>query len=218
MAPRPIRSTSGLTAVLHTWGSALTHHPHLHCIVPRGGIALDGQRWVACRRGFFLPVRVLSRLFRRLFCDKLAAAHQAGELQFFAEHAALAQADAFAAWLRPLRLSDWVVHAKRPFAGPQAVLACLSRYTHRVAIANDSGPLSPCCGDAPPAGKLGDRWIPPADYSGNPALRRSAISGSLSAGATKKSAFRSWVTVSVGLIVPISWTSHSASSSRPARA
>jgi Putative transposase/Transposase zinc-binding domain len=134
--PKHLGARIGLTAVLHTWGSALTHHPHLHCIVPGGGIALDGQRWVACRRGFFLPVRVLSRLFRRLFCDKLAAAHQAGELQFFAEHAALAQADAFAAWLRPLRRSDWVVYAKRPFAGPQAVLAYLSRYTHRVAIAN----------------------------------------------------------------------------------
>ena len=134
--PKHLGARIGLTAVLHTWGSALTHHPHLHCIVPGGGIALDGRRWVACRRGFFLPVRVLSRLFRRLFCEKLAAAHQAGELQCFAEHAALAQADAFAAWLRPLRRSDWVVYAKRPFVGPQAVLAYLSRYTHRVAIAN----------------------------------------------------------------------------------
>jgi hypothetical protein len=134
--PKHLGARIGLTAVLHTWASALTHHPHLHCIVPGGGIALDGQRWVACQRGFFLPVRVLSRLFRRLFCDKLAAAHQAGALQCFAEHAALAQADAFAAWLRPLRRGDWVVYAKRPFAGPHAVLAYLSRYTHRVAIAN----------------------------------------------------------------------------------
>jgi hypothetical protein len=126
----------GLTAVLHTWGSALTHHPHVHCIVPGGGISLDGQRWVACRRGFFLPVRVLSRLFRRLFCEKLSAAHRAGELQFFGAHAGLVEAKAFAEWLAPLRKSDWVVYAKRPFAGPEAVLAYLSRYTHRVAIAN----------------------------------------------------------------------------------
>ena len=122
--------------MLHTWGSALTHHPHVHCIVPGGGIALDGTRWVACRAGFFLPVRVLSRLFRRLFLDKLSAAHHAGELKFFGEHAALAQPQAFAEFLRPLRRIDWVVYAKRPFAGPEAVLAYLSRYTHRVAIAN----------------------------------------------------------------------------------
>jgi hypothetical protein len=126
----------GLTAVLHTWGSALTHHPHLHCIVPGGGISLDGARWVACRRGFFLPVRVLSRLFRRLFCQKLCAAHRTGELKFFGEHAALADARAFSAWLQPMRHIDWAVYAKRPFAGPEAVLAYLARYTHRVAIAN----------------------------------------------------------------------------------
>jgi hypothetical protein len=104
--------------------------------VPGGGISLDGERWVACRCGFFLPVRVLSRLFRRLFCEKLAAAHRAGELQFFGEHQALEAPGAFAAFLKPLRQIDWVVYAKRPFAGPQAVLAYLSRYTHRVAIAN----------------------------------------------------------------------------------
>jgi hypothetical protein len=114
----------------------LTHHPHVHCIVPGGGISLDGERWVACRRGFFLPVRVLSRLFRRLFCEKLAAAHRAGELKFFGEHQALEKAEAFAAFLKPLQQIDWVVYAKRPFAGPQAVLAYLARYTHRVAIAN----------------------------------------------------------------------------------
>ena len=134
--PKHLGARIGLTAVLHTWGSALTHHPHLHCIVPGGGIALDGQRWVACRRGFFLPVRVLSRLFRRLFCEKLRAAHGAGELQFFGEHAELAQPTVFANWLAPLRQGEWVVYAKRPFAGPAAVLAYLSRYTHRVAIAN----------------------------------------------------------------------------------
>ena len=134
--PSHLGARIGLTAVLHTWGSALTHHPHVHCIVPGGGIALDGTRWVACRAGFFLPVRVLSRLFRRLFLDKLSAAHQAGELKFFGEHTALAQAPAFAQFLLPLRRIDWVVYAKRPFAGPEAVLAYLSRYTHRVAIAN----------------------------------------------------------------------------------
>jgi hypothetical protein len=105
-------------------------------IVPGGGISLDGERWVACRPGFFLPVRVLSRLFRRLFLEKLIAAHKAGRLKFFGNHAALANAQAFAAYLAPLRRAEWVVYAKRPFGGPQAVLAYLSRYTHRVAIAN----------------------------------------------------------------------------------
>ena len=105
-------------------------------IVPGGGISLDGERWVACRPGFFLPVRVLSRLFRRLFLEKLIAAHKAGHLKFFGDHAALADAQAFAPYLAPLRRAEWVVYAKRPFGGPQAVLAYLSRYTHRVAIAN----------------------------------------------------------------------------------
>jgi hypothetical protein len=114
----------------------MTHHPHVHMIVPGGGIALDGERWVACRPGFFLPVRVLSRLFRRLFLEKLIAAHEAGRLRFFGDHAALANARAFVAYLAPLRRAEWVVYAKRPFGGPQAVLAYLSRYTHRVAIAN----------------------------------------------------------------------------------
>jgi hypothetical protein len=126
----------GLTAVLHSWGSALTHHPHLHCVVPGGGIAPDGKRWVSCRPGFFLPVRVLSRLFRRLFLEKLIAAHDAGRLRFFGDLRHLADAKAFADYLRPVRNIDWVVYAKRPFAGPEAVLAYLSRYTHRVAIAN----------------------------------------------------------------------------------
>lgn len=134
--PKHLGARIGVTAVLHTWGSALTHHPHLHCIVPGGGIALDGERWVACRPGFFLPVRVLSRLFRRLFCEKLAAAYQAGALRCIGEHVELAKPTAFADWLRPLRQRAWVVFAKRPFAGPEAVLAYLSRYTHRVAIAN----------------------------------------------------------------------------------
>ena len=134
--PRHLGARIGLVAVLHTWGSALTHHPHLHCIVPGGGLSPDGERWISCRPGFFLPVRVLSRLFRRLFLDKLAAAHDAGHLHFFGDHAPLAERGAFAAYLAPLRKIEWVVYAKRPFAGPQAVLAYLSRYTHRVAIAN----------------------------------------------------------------------------------
>ena len=134
--PRHLGARVGITSVLHTWGSAMTHHPHVHMIVPGGGISLDGERWVACRPGFFLPVRVLSRLFRRLFLERLLAAHQANRLKFFGNHAALADAQAFAAYLAPLRRTEWVVYAKRPFGGPQAVLAYLSRYTHRVAIAN----------------------------------------------------------------------------------
>ena len=134
--PKHLGARIGLTLVLHTWGSALTHHPHVHGIVPGGGISLDGERWVGCRRGFFVPVRVLSRLFRRLFCEKLITAHRTGDLQFFGEHAGLSDENAFGEWLAPLRQTEWVVYAKRPFAGPEAVLAYLSRYTHRVAIAN----------------------------------------------------------------------------------
>jgi hypothetical protein len=134
--PKRLGARLGITAVLHTWGSALTHHPHLHCIVPGGGLSLDGQRWVACKSGFFLPVRVLSRLFRRLLLEKLSSAHHAGRLQFFGAHQKLADTQAFADYLAPLRTIDWVVYAKRPFAGPEAVLAYLSRYTHRVAISN----------------------------------------------------------------------------------
>jgi hypothetical protein len=126
----------GITSVLHTWGSAMTHHPHVHMNVPGGGISHDGQRWVSCRPGFFLPVRVLSRLFRRLFLKALSAAHAAGRLNFFGEDIYLADTQSFAAFLAPLRKAEWVVYSKRPFGGPQAVLAYLSRYTHRVAIAN----------------------------------------------------------------------------------
>jgi hypothetical protein len=126
----------GATLVLHTWGSALTHHPHVHGIVPGGGLAPHGDRWIGCRPGFFLPVRVLSRLFRRRFLEALAQAHRQGQLRFYGEHTALAEPQAFAEWLVPLRRSEWIVYAKRPFAGPRAVLAYLSRYTHRVAISN----------------------------------------------------------------------------------
>jgi hypothetical protein len=134
--PKHLGARIGITSVLHTWGSAMTHHPHVHMIVPGGGISLDGERWVACRSGFFLPVRVLSRLFRRLFLEQLLAAYQATRLKFFGDRTVLADPQAFAAYLAPLRRAEWVVYAKRPFGGPQAVLAYLSRYTHRVAIAN----------------------------------------------------------------------------------
>jgi hypothetical protein len=134
--PRHLGAQVGATLVLHTWGSALTHHPHVHGIVPGGGLSPDSERWVACRPGFFLPVRVLSRLFRRRFLEELAVVHRRGQLQFFGEYTALADPAVFARWLAPLRACEWVVYAKRPFAGPDAVLAYLSRYTHRVAISN----------------------------------------------------------------------------------
>jgi hypothetical protein len=134
--PKHLGARIGATAVLHTWGSALTHHPHAHIIVPGGGISPDGQQWIACRPGFFLPVRVLSRLFRRLFLEKLTTAYDAGHLHFFGDHAGLAKPEAFGAYLAPLRRTEWVVYSKRPFGGPEAVLAYLSRYTHRVAISN----------------------------------------------------------------------------------
>jgi hypothetical protein len=134
--PKHLGAHIGLTAVLHTWGSALTHHPHAHIIVPGGGFSPDGRHWIPCRPGFFLPVRVLSRLFRRLFLEKLTTAFEAGHLEFFGDHAALAEPTAFKAYLDPLRQTEWVVYSKRPFGGPDAVLAYLSRYTHRVAISN----------------------------------------------------------------------------------
>src|SRR6202521_1976142 len=134
--PKHLGARIGITSVLHTWGSAMTHHPHVHMIVPGGGLSMDGSRWISCKPNFLLPVRVLSKLFRRLMLEKLVAAHQAGRLQFFGPHAYLADAKAFAAFITPLRKNRWFVYAKRPFAGPKAVLAYLSRYTHRVAISN----------------------------------------------------------------------------------
>ena len=134
--PRHLGAEIGLTAVLHTWGQNLDHHPHVHCIVPGGGLSPDNARWVRCRSGFFLPVRVLSRLFRRLFLEGLVAAFDAGELQFFSELAALKDRGVFIAHLAPYRTREWVVFAKQPFAGPAQVLAYLARYTHRVAIGN----------------------------------------------------------------------------------
>ena len=133
--PKHLGAETGMIAVLHTWGQSLFHHPHVHCIVPGGGLSPEG-RWVACRPGFFLPVRVLSRLYRRLFLERLHAAFSAGALRFFGEFAGLAHCAEFAAYLRPLRRLDWVVYAKRPFGGPQQVLDYLGRYTHRVAISN----------------------------------------------------------------------------------
>jgi len=134
--PKHLGAEIGLLAVLHTWGQNLHHHPHVHCVVPGGGPSLDGTRWVACRPGFLLPVRVLSRLFRRLFLDELRAAFEAGHLGFFGELAILAEPNAFTRRLRELRRVEWVVYAKPPFGGPAQVLAYLGRYTHRVAIAN----------------------------------------------------------------------------------
>ena len=134
--PRHLGAEIGLLAVLHTWGQNLHLHPHLHCVVPGGGLSLDGTRWVACRPGFFLPVRVLSRLFRRLFLAELDVAFAAGRLGFFGALTGLANPAAFARRLNELRRVEWVVYAKPPFGGPEQVLAYLARYTHRVAIAN----------------------------------------------------------------------------------
>lgn len=134
--PRHLGAKIGATLVLHTWGSAMTHHPHVHGIVPGGGISIDGEQWIACRPGFFLPVRVLSRLFRRLFLEQLTQAYQTNRLQFFGEQQPLKVKHHFTEWIKPLRQCEWVVYAKRPFSGPDTVLAYLARYTHRVAIAN----------------------------------------------------------------------------------
>jgi hypothetical protein len=134
--PKHLGARIGITAVLHTWGSAMTHHPHVHMIVPGGGIALDGSRWISSRPAFLLPVRVLGKLFRRLFLTRLMALHDAGRLAFYGSLAHLADQHAFVRHLAPVRKKRWVVYAKPPFAGPEAVLAYLSRYTHRVAISN----------------------------------------------------------------------------------
>jgi hypothetical protein len=134
--PKHLGADIGVTAVLHTWGQQLDHHPHIHCIVPGGGISPDGDRWVRCRANFLVPVRVLSALFRRLFLTGLAKQHAAGELQFFGDGIGLKEATTFKAHLARLANRKWVVYAKRPFAGPEQVLAYLARYTHRVAISN----------------------------------------------------------------------------------
>ncbi|HSJ40646.1 MAG TPA: IS91 family transposase [Xanthobacteraceae bacterium] len=134
--PKHLDAKIGILSVLHTWGSALTHHPHVHMVVPGGGLSQDRSTWIACRPRYFLPVEVLSALFRRLFLQILVAAYDAGRLQFFGDHARLADKAAFHAFLAPLRNIDWVVYAKEPFAGPEQVLRYLSRYTHRIAISN----------------------------------------------------------------------------------
>ncbi len=134
--PKRLGAKLGIISVLHSWGSAMTHHPHVHMIVPGGGFSPDGESWIACQRKFFLPVRVLSRLFRRVFIEALFAAHAEGRLMLLGEHAGLADARAYKAFLKPFRRYEWVVYAKRPFGGPEAVLAYLARYTHRVAISN----------------------------------------------------------------------------------
>ncbi len=134
--PKHLGAKIGITAVLHTWGSAMTHHPHVHMIVPGGGISLDGSKWVSCRKTFLLSFSVLSQLFKRLFLEKLIKAHDDRLLNFYGEHAGLADRVTFDAFLKPLRKLNWYVNIKDPFAGPEAVLAYLSRYTHRVAISN----------------------------------------------------------------------------------
>ena len=177
--PKHLGARIGLTAVLHTWGSALTHHPHVHVIVPGGGLSPDGSRWIACKPGFFLPVRVLSRLFRRLFLERLADLHAAGRLVFLGDLAPLAEKTAFDAILAPLRHAEWVVYAKRPFAGPKAVLAYLSRYTHRVAISNsrlialDDNGVTFRCKDYRARGKApGEAWIKPMTLTAGEFIRR----------------------------------------------
>lgn len=135
--PKHLGAEIGFFAVLHTWGQNLLHHPHLHCVVPGGGLAPDGKRWVGCQSGFFLPVRVLSRLFRRLFLEHLEQAFAAGRLRFFGDLGALREPRAFRRYLAPLRKTEWVVYAKAPFAGPEQVLDYVGRYTHRVAISNN---------------------------------------------------------------------------------
>jgi hypothetical protein len=134
--PKHLGARIGITAVLHTWGSAMTHHPHVHMIVPGGGISLDGSKWISCRKTFLLSFSVLSQLFKRLFLEKLIKAHDDRLLNFYGEHAGLADRVTFDAFLKPLRKLNWYVNIKDPFAGPEAVLAYLSRYTHRVAISN----------------------------------------------------------------------------------
>ena len=135
--PKHLGAEIGFIALLHTWGQNLLHHPHLHCVVPGGGLSADGERWVSCRPGFFLPVRVLSRLFRRLFLEQLQTAFEGGHLRFFNALEPLQAPGAFARYLAPVRQAEWVVYAKPPFGGPQHVLEYLGRYTHRVAISNN---------------------------------------------------------------------------------
>jgi hypothetical protein len=134
--PKLLGARAGMISVLHTWGSAMTYHPHVHMIVPGGGLSADGAKWIACRKNFFLSVHVLSRLYRRLILEGLTKLHDTGKLHFFGDHAGLIDQNTFDDFLKPLSQIEWVVYAKEPFAGPKAVLAYLSRYTHRIAISN----------------------------------------------------------------------------------
>jgi hypothetical protein len=135
--PKHLGCEIGFFAILHTWGQNLLHHPHIHCVVPGGGLSPGYERWISCKPGFFLPVRVLSRLFRRLFLEALEKAFQTGKLQFFGEIESLQTEAAFLESLTPLRQREWVVYAKPPFGGPQQALEYLGRYTHRIALSND---------------------------------------------------------------------------------
>src|SRR6202162_3415761 len=152
--PKHLGAEIGFFAVLHTWGSNLLHHPHLHCVVSGGGLSPDGTQWISCQAGFFLPVRVLSRLFRRLFLEQLVKAYDAGKLEFFSSLESLRDRSSFLDYLAPTRATEWVVYAKRPFAGPEQVLDYVGRYTHRVAISNNrlyaagSRPKYGACWDA----------------------------------------------------------------------
>ena len=135
--PKHLGTEIGFFAVLHTWGQNLLHHPHLHCVVPGGGLSPDESQWISCQVGFFLPVQVLSRLFRRLFLERLLKAFDKGKLEFFSSLESLRDRSSFLDYLAPLREVEWVVYAKRPFAGPEQVLNYVGRYTHRVAISNN---------------------------------------------------------------------------------
>ena len=135
--PKHLGAELGFFAVLHTWGQNLLHHPHLHCVIAGGGLSHDGKRWISCRKGFFLPVKVLSRLFRRLFLLHLKTAFNSGQLQFFSSLQELQEPHSFAHYLTPLANKEWVVYAKKPFAGSKQVLDYVGRYTHRVAISNN---------------------------------------------------------------------------------
>ncbi|CAI07194.1 transposase (plasmid) [Aromatoleum aromaticum EbN1] len=165
--PRHLGAELGFIAILHTWGQNMLHHPHLHCVVPGGGVSADGERWIACRRGFFLPVRVLSRLFRHLFLKRLQQAFDAGELHFFNALAALHAPAVFARHLARARRSEWVVFAKPPFGGPQQVLEYLGRYTHRVAISNNR--LVACTDD-----EVSFRWKDYRHHGRNKVMRLEA--------------------------------------------
>ncbi len=149
--PKHLGAQIGFFAVLHTWGQNLLHHPHLHCVIPGGGLSPDGTRWISCRPGFFLPVRVLSRLFRRLFLQYLEDAFESGKLQFFGSLERLRDAHAFRSYIAPLKQTEWVVYAKAPFAGPRQVLDYVGRYTHATATVKKNSRFAANCWECPPS-------------------------------------------------------------------